>query len=1056
MVILFFLAALTTAQMNVFEYAERYNRESESPQSVWAQVTLYYSSPDDIRPQLLDSFQSDLVRVGLENSDSAKEAIRNINDSLQEETLLLFSLLLEPNQEAREEIFDAFYRNSNSTGEGRLFRITEAARDGRTLSPDELNISEFHFSQFLIFYYLSNNRLADRTLFSSYVNYWEDRFSRVEFDPFMNELFRVTLSKAAYEENRYSVMYDIFDENLELPYIPPSLLKRNIYLGVDYAFYSQGRVDRSLRIQRELTLPLINYLDDRNGRLITLISQAGYLTELGSFQEAREVYQELLQNMDLFSERTKTRIFNNLSIVYYNTGETDAYVQTQLRALDLAQSVGNTEYQDEIYRNLHFFYRKYRNWDLAAQYLDLAEQLAVENDNKNSLIAINISRALFEKEYLNNLEEALRVLNETESLIDEDVNYILRDRVLKAKADIYLEQNNWLESERLLNQILESSASNSNTANYLQTLVNLAQIQAETGRISQAADKISEFRTYDTSVLPFRVLVYANTVSSHLEYLRGNVRKAGAEFSELIDIVFERARNTSDIESGYWNLESEYIYLFETYADFLIGQDQIDKAINLLDRVRTINDASLTDSPLVQASRLNDEELLLEKNLSDEMDRLRRQLVSATGQERLQLKNQIEQLSAQRRSLLRQYSGTPDYQELKIWNIKRNLNPGQVLVHITEINSHYYIAFIERERTDIAKLEVTDNDRVLFERALSSIITGETNLVDFYEIGQFLGMDELYGRYSSFIVIPDGYMYQLPLAVMPVAPPDTPFSYGSAEYLIETADIYMLNSLRDLTRQEMSASYEYDFAGFGVADFKNEQTGRNLVSLPRAPQEVRRVTNELNRFEANRSFTNESATARDFREIAGKSRILHMATHSEVSDSDPLFSTLHFYADSDTEGPETVKGQLFAYELFDLDLRNELVMLNSCESGGDRYLQGTGIMGINRALRYAGVKSLVLNTWSVNDHYAAEFAELFYEYLNRGLSKSESLQRAKVDFIKTKNANPHFWGPYVLNGDNRPLLRRESDIEANTILAIAFLLAISVVAGRKRLPQERV
>jgi hypothetical protein len=86
----------------------------------------------------------------------------------------------------------------------------------------------------------------------------------------------------------------------------------------------------------------------------------------------------------------------------------------------------------------------------------------------------------------------------------------------------------------------------------------------------------------------------------------------------------------------------------------------------------------------------------------------------------------------------------------------------------------------------------------------------------------------------------------------------------------------------------------------------------------------------------------------------------------------------------------------------------------------------------------------------VNDHFAAEFAELFYRYLNSGLSKSESIQKAKIEFIRTKNANPHFWGPYVLNGDNRPLLRRESDMEANTVLAIAFLLTISFMVSRKK------
>ncbi|PWN05418.1 CHAT domain-containing protein [Rhodohalobacter mucosus] len=1048
---LLFLSALLAAQIQVdpTEYAERYNREGNSPHSVWAQVTLYYSSPDEIRPQLLQAIQSDIVRSGIRESESAEGAILAINRTLRDESLLLFNLLLEPDGEVRSTLYNSFYSEGPQLP-GELAAVNEAARDGRLLTEGDIDVTQFHFHQFLIFYYLRNNRLADELLFDSFVEHWEQRFDLVEFGPFIDDLFRATLSKAAFEVDRYSVMYSIFEDNLELPHIPPSTLKRNLFWGIDFAFYSQGRLDKSLAVQRDYTLPLSAYVGDSNGRLSILVSQGAYLIELGNFQRAREVFRQLVDNIDSISDRGKVIVYNNLSLVYFNTGETDAYVETQLRALDLARATGNTDYQDEIYRNLHVFYRKFRNWDLAEDYLDLAEELAEQNDNRSGLIAINISRALFEKEYLNNTEQALRVLDMTEKLIDQDTDYRLRDRVLKTKADIYLEQQNWVESERLLNRILESSASNSNTANYLQTLVNLAQIRAETGRLSEAAENINEFRTYDTSVLPFRVLVYANTVSSHIQSLRGDVRQAGTEFADLIEVVFERARNSSDVESGYWNLEKEYTYLFETYADFLISQNRIDEVINLLDRVRTINDASLTDSPLVQASRLNDEQLLEEKNLRDEMDRLRRQLVSTSGQERLQIKSDLEQLSAQRRALLRQYSGTPDYEEVKLWSLKRNLRPQQVMVHITEINSHYYTAFIDRDKTEIRKLEVTEATRNLFESALESIFTGETDLMKFYEIGRFLGLNSLYEDYSSFIIVPDGYLYQLPLAVMPVRLPDTPFSYGSTEYLIERADFYMLNSLKDLTKKEENISYDYDFAGFGVADFKNEETGRSLVSLPRAPEEVRSVADGLQRFDKSRSFTNQEATSADFREIAGKTRVLHMATHSEVSDSDPLFSTLHFYADGDTQDGETVKGQLFAYELFDLNLRNELVMLNSCESGGDRYLQGTGIMGINRALRYAGVRSLVLNAWSVNDHYAAEFANLFYEYLNEGLSKSESLQKAKMDFIKTKNANPHFWGPYILNGDNRPLLAREAETTSNTLLAVLFLLSISVVIGRKR------
>ncbi len=121
----------------------------------------------------------------------------------------------------------------------------------------------------------------------------------------------------------------------------------------------------------------------------------------------------------------------------------------------------------------------------------------------------------------------------------------------------------------------------------------------------------------------------------------------------------------------------------------------------------------------------------------------------------------------------------------------------------------------------------------------------------------------------------------------------------------------------------------------------------------------------------------------------------------------------------------TVGDVLYAYELFDNQVDYELIMLNSCSSGTGNYLQGSGIMGISRALRYAGAKSLALNLWEVNDKIASEFATNFYFYLNKGFSKSESMRFAKSDQIETGSADPHYWGAYTGIGNSSPVIRNQ-------------------------------
>jgi CHAT domain-containing protein len=173
-----------------------------------------------------------------------------------------------------------------------------------------------------------------------------------------------------------------------------------------------------------------------------------------------------------------------------------------------------------------------------------------------------------------------------------------------------------------------------------------------------------------------------------------------------------------------------------------------------------------------------------------------------------------------------------------------------------------------------------------------------------------------------------------------------------------------------------------------------------------------------------------------------------------VSGRNPLFSRIYL-SSADTSKGDEQPGPIFAYQLFNLHLTNQLIMLNSCESGSGSYLQGTGVVGISRALRYAGADALALNLWSVNDRMAEQFAGKFYEGINEGLAKSAAMRRAKLYFLNKQNANPHYWGPYMLFGDNQPLItphKKMNNMAAIAFLAFFVLLAVasSIIEIRRR------
>jgi CHAT domain-containing protein len=1027
------------------DYVEKYNQIGETPETVWASLVLYHSSPDSVKPYIHNSLESELIKSSLHQDLSFRESLVSVNTSFNDETILLLSLILEPDKAEREKLYEDFYSRN---GPGPLDEINQFAVLGKVLNSTHYDVSEFKFKHFLLSFYLVNNKIVDNNFFKSFVEYWENRIPQYEIQDHIKELLVSTAIKSAYEIQDDLRVHRLYNSSQQLDFIPPSNLKRNFYWGIDYVHSYLGRIDESLKIQREYLIPLSNYLNDINSLNRIYIDKGIHLYELGNYQSAKNILVELYERSNELPTLLQVRLFNNLSLVYFMTGESSKYIATQLKALQLAKDLNNFDQQNQIYRNLHVFYRKYQNYDLAEQYINLATELALETGNTRDLISIYVSQAVFENQYLNNRTGAYNILDTAKSYFDEQTEPRLRIRVLNERSKLLNQDKRWEESKELQREIIQIAAGQNDTSTYLEALTDLAFIHFQLEQYRDSEQLLRELRAHDITILDFSPLVLAQSLRAQLSVVTGDFSDARRQFSNVTELVLERARNTSEHESGYWNVEKEYLDLFEAYADFLIESGDISEVINLFDRIKTINDASLTDNPLIHASHLSESDLARERQISQEMDRIRKRIFVTTGQERLSLQGQLEMLSAQRRSLIGRVSTSSDHQNLKVWGIQRNLSKNQLLLHIAEINSNYYLTRVDRNSVSIEKIPLNDQLTDLFKNAIQAIVTGRTDLNQLYEIGQLLNISSLPDRIQSIIFVPDGYFHQLPLSVIPVRQPASAHSYGSAKYLIEEIDIFTINSLIELSQSKSRGQFEHDFTGFGVSDFNNEITSRNLISLPKAPQEINNIQNILYRFPSVLSMINDRATTQNFRELAAGSRILHMATHSEVSESDPLFSRLHFYSDTPSQNGDIESGQLFAYELFNLNLNNELVMLNSCESGGDRYLQGSGIMGINRALRYAGVQSLILNSWSVNDKFAADFAELFYTYLNEGKTKSKALQLAKIDFIKTKNANPHYWGPYTMNGNNRPLLRGNRTSNSGYILlALFIIMAVSLRKG---------
>ena len=110
---------------------------------------------------------------------------------------------------------------------------------------------------------------------------------------------------------------------------------------------------------------------------------------------------------------------------------------------------------------------------------------------------------------------------------------------------------------------------------------------------------------------------------------------------------------------------------------------------------------------------------------------------------------------------------------------------------------------------------------------------------------------------------------------------------------------------------------------------------------------------------------------------------------------------------------------MFSGEIYNLELNADLTVLSACETGLGKIAEGEGVIGLTRALLYAGSKNIIVSLWQVSDESTSQLMVDFYKniFLNDKEGFSENLTKSKLKLINEgKFAHPFFWSPFVLIG----------------------------------------
>lgn len=217
----------------------------------------------------------------------------------------------------------------------------------------------------------------------------------------------------------------------------------------------------------------------------------------------------------------------------------------------------------------------------------------------------------------------------------------------------------------------------------------------------------------------------------------------------------------------------------------------------------------------------------------------------------------------------------------------------------------------------------------------------------------------------------------------------------------------------------------------------------SFKNLPYTKFEIENITNLLkDKNLGYKIYERDLASEESFKNLSGKKNtIIHIATHGfynkekdtlniNVSEIDSIESTIDrsmknsgliFCGVNKILNDSTIQmndndGILTAYEISKIDLSGcEQVILSACNTAlGDIYTC-EGVLGLQRGFKLAGVRSILMSLWEVDDKATQILMQKYYQNYLNGHSKINALKLAQRYVSSLEGfSDPKYWAGFIL------------------------------------------
>ena len=805
-------------------------------------------------------------------------------------------------------------------------------------------------------------------------------------------------------------------------------------MGVTYD--NLGEYDRALEYHQN-DLALERELGDRSGEAITLNNIGTAYAGLGAFQKALDAYTSALEINRSLDNRWNAGInLNNIAWVYANLGDRRRALDFYQQSLEIVRAV-NDQRRIAIalnnIANIHADLGEYRKAiDIQNEALPLRRRVGDVDGEANTMNSLGNAYAK-----LGDRAKAREYFEQAMAIHRKSGNRHMMARTLRNLGSLNRETGAYAQARSFLDEALEISRAIHDRSGESEALGILARLETDRGDLAKARELAEQAVTALESVRlevaspVLRASFFASArdlQDLYIEILmRLDKERPDGGFAAAALVASERGRARSLLEM-----------LGESAHEIRRGVD-----VSLLNRERDLQ--RLLAAKAEQQTRLlsgkhNEAEAVAARK---ELDTLATELELVQGRIRetssqyaaltqpapLNLP-EIQTKVLDEDTVLLEYGLGP--QKSFLWTITPSA------IHVSELPSR---SEIESAARRVYELLTARNRKPANETAAARAARVRQADESYFAAASkisamLLGPAEPWIAGKRVLIVGEGILQHLPFGALPDPASTTPMM--ATHEIVTAPSASVVAILRDeragrkpaekvvaifadpvfsakdarVTAAKrpavLSAAATRSSFGSGAQDFARLRFSRNeaeeISRLAPAESTLKAVD-----FDASR----ETVMSTDL----AKYRIVHFATHSLLDNEHAELSGVVLSLVDHDGRPQN--GFLRLYDIYNLRLGCELVVLSACQTALGEEIKGEGLIGLTRAFLYAGAPRVVATLWEIDDRTTAELMKWFYEgLLSRGERPAAALRAAQVALWRSKGWDaPYYWGAFTLQGE---------------------------------------